>query len=322
MKILDAIRFVRGAVPTRDHYPQLKHVLIKDKTIRAFNGTIAIQAPINTKLTAAPQADAFAKAVAAADDKTRLQISKIKGNIVLKMAGRKITVPCIDTDEYPDIPMDGERFTFDGELLPALRDVAPFIAKPPCKPYAQGVMLVKSWAVAGHMTTVIARKMTAQFPTFLNLPDTMVKELLRIGEEPQDYLISPHCIVACYENGGFVYSKTIDMGWPNVFNIIDVNNSIKPDVDPSLLLSQLKQLKPFSENNMVQIHKGKITTTSANKVQAEFECKGLVGAGFFNIDDLMRVAAVSDGFTLAAYPERCAFSRGDDVRGVLLGYKA
>lgn len=321
MKILEAIRFVRGAVPTKDHYPQLKHVLIKDKMIRAFNGTIAIQAPISSKLTAAPQADAFSKAVAATDDKTRLQISKVKGSIILKMPDRKITVPCIDTEDYPDIPMDGQRYTFDGKLLPALRDVAPFIAKPPCKPYAQGVMIVNSWAVAGHMTTIIARRMDAKFPVFLNLPDLMVKELLRIGEEPKDYLVSPHCIVACYENGGFVYSKTIDMGWPDVFKIIDVNDIIEPTVDPALLHEQLKQLKPFSENGMVQIHDGKITTTSANKVQAEFECEGLEGSGFFNIDDLMRVAAVSDGFKLADYPERCGFSRGDDVRGVLLGFK-
>lgn len=316
--MLDALKFVQGAVAKKDFVPVLTHVHIKDGLIQTYNGSLMLCSPIDLTLDCSPRAAPFIKAIQTCKDTIQMSITPT-GRLSVKSKGFRTLIEC-SSEPFPGIELEGERLPLPGEgLLPALRILEPLIAEDASRPWARGILLNKKTATATNNVIVAQLWLDFSFPMMINIPHMAVNELLRIKREPVEMIITEHTATFIYDDGRWLRTQLNSTKWP------DIDGFFKARVNPNGIdipdgfFEALSDIAPFTDDvDRVHIAEGKVGTDDSFSTVSEVE--GLVGKGCYNASQILLLKGIATKFNFEAWPEPAIFY-GDKLRGSLAGMR-
>jgi hypothetical protein len=316
--MLDALRFVQGAVAKKDFVPTLQHFRIEGGTIRGYNGMMGLCCPIALNLDVCPKAVPFIKAIQTCKDTIAIHMTA-GGRLSIKSGTFKAFVDCIN-EPFPEVLPEGQCIDLKGELLGVLKLLSPFIAEDASRPWARGILLRNQSAFATNNVCLIEYWLGYDFPIELNIPKAAVSELLRINEEPTGLQFTESSVTFHFAGQRWLRTQTYSTIWPDLGKIFDQPAALAPV--PAGLWEAAADLASFTDDmERVFIREGMLATSSIEGEGAVIEIPGLLEPACFNLKQLRLLEGVATLLDLSKYPAPCAF-RGERIRGAIVGMRA
>lgn len=319
MDIIDSLKFVRGAVSTKDLVPEMKHFAIQDGTVRAFNGVIAISCPIDFDVTCMPKAAPLVAAIGHCEDVVSLGLTA-GGRLRIQSGKFKAFIDCIEDPTEVHGRPTGDMVDIDGEvLLQAFRVLKPFIGSDASRPWVNGILLRGQSAFATNNVCLAEYWLGVDLPCTINIPQKAVDELLRVKAVPVRAQLCHHSVTFHYADGRWIRSQLYETNWPDLQKVLD--RPSEPQPVPPGLFEGLSVIKPFVEKQgLVYFKDGALRTHQEDGLGAVYEVAGLHGEGVYHIGmlSLLDGAATAVDFTL--YPQPLTFF-GDRLRGAIVGLR-
>ncbi len=316
--MLEALRFVRGAVAQKDHIPILKHFRIQDERIQSYNGTLSLSAPITCDLTVQPLAETFVHAISLCDDTVSLHQTE-SGRLVVKSGDFKVYV---DTSEeaFPEIKTTGE--TVDViNILDAVKVLAPVMSEDASRPWSRGILFVQNSAFVTNNIVLVEHWLKHPIPRPFGLPAMAVKELLRIDEEPESIVVSSKTVTFDFTNDRKLTSSLLLINnWPDIRSMLEID---EPGVCHNIgeeFFNTLHNLRPFTKDTRpVWLDNNQISTSSNPEDGAHFTLPDTTGMqGTWSLEQLLKLEGIADRIAWGLTPKPCPFF-GDVVRGLIVG---
>jgi len=316
--MLKELKFVQGAVAKRDFLPALTHFRIENNTVRSFNGTLALSSPIKLDIDCTPKAEPFVKAIQNCKETVSMAMTPT-GRLSIKSGSFKAFIECVD-HATPHVQPEGEEFDIDGEaLLKALKTISPFIGDDASRPWSNGVLLKGQSAFATNNVSLIEYWVGSTFPIVCNIPKVAVREMLRINEAPVCAQLNDKSISFHYTDGRWIRASLLEIGWPDLARILDVQCNAKPITDT--LYEALEVIKPFVDKlERVYITDNVITTTLVEGEGASYEVPEFHYEGVYQLRILNLLKGVAKTIDFSSYPKPCIFY-GDNLRGAIIGMR-
>lgn len=323
--MLNSLRFVKGAVSTKNYEPALKHFQIKDGRVQAYNGLIALSTPIDCDLDVRPLANPFVHAIGLCTDTVALHVTE-SGRLAVRSEGFKVFIDCTE-EEFPGVEPVGDNVDLDGSLLQAVEKVEPFMGTDASHPWSHGILFAGQSAFATNNILLVEHWLGYSIPTPFGVPAMCVKELLRIGEEPVAVQSDGRTVTFHFEGGRWLHSKLLVIeNWPDPHALLDgafADTNIDPQPVPEEFFNAVEKLRPFTDSlNTLHLNDdGVISTADIEDTGAHLEitpCTALGGA--YSADQLLRLRGVANSADWSFYPKPCPFF-GDMLRGVLVGLR-
>jgi DNA polymerase III sliding clamp (beta) subunit (PCNA family) len=319
VSILQALKFVQGAVSKKDYVPELTHFHIHQGRVTGYDGKLSLSAPIPLDLDCCPKAAPFVAAVQACTDTAQLSMTPT-GRLSIRSGRFRANVECL-TKEFPLVQPDGIPVAIDGNLLPALRTLYAFTADDATRPWAAGVLLDGGTATATNNVVLVECWLGYHFPYRVNLPQFTIREMLRIGEEPIGMQLTATSITLHYTEGRWLHSQLNSSEWPDVAALM-ANAPQDPSEVPLVpdgLWEALETLKPFlQEQGQVYMTEGVLHT--AREDGASVEVEG-VPECVYGHRMLTMLAGVATRLGLERWPAPAPFY-GERLRGFVAGMRA
>jgi len=319
--MLQALKFVKGAVSKKDYQAELTHFLIADGHIKSYNGTIALCSPIDLDVQAAPKADTFVKAIERCDEQVVLNLTQA-GRISVRSGSFRATVEC--TEEYDvlrSIKPEGNDVKLPSTFVQALRTVRPFIGVDASRPWAMGV-LVRDKSIYATNNIIIGQHWIGEPMPNITIPASAIDALIRIGQEPTRITLSKNS-ATFYFGERWLRTQLLDPEWPDVDALVDKgfeNANLTPL--PEGFYETLDKLKPFAEN---ADRKGCVRFTEDGLVAGHLETSGAAIAyeglphfGAYNYAMLKLLEGAVTKIDFTKHPKPCPFT-GPGLRGVCIG---
>lgn len=319
--MLDALRFVQGAVARKDYLPVLTHFRISGGKVLGFNGVLGLCSPIPLDLEVTPRAIPFVKAIQTC--KETISMHLVQGRrLAIKSGKFQVFVECADDEEYPAVEPEGSFIELDGSFLTALKVLAPFVGDDASRPWACGVLFRGPTAMATNNVILLEYWLGYTFPVEVNVPRSAVAELLRIDEEPVRLQVGPGSITFHYEDGRWLRTQTYATDWPPVVNQL-LDSPGNPVPLPDNLFTALEEIAPFvDETNRIYFSSaGSISTHTADNQGATVEVPGILADSCFALRYFQLLEKTATSLDLSLFPKPCLFY-GDRVRGVILGMRS
>lgn len=315
--MLEALKFVKGAVARKDYVPALTHFRIENGLIKGYNGRIGLCCPISLDIAISPKAVPFAKAILTCKSTVEMHVTK-SGRLAIKSGKFKAFVECTE-ETFPHIYPEGEKIPLNGDFLPAIKRIAPFIAEDASRPWARGIMFDGQSAFATNNLILVQCWMDSIFPAKVNVPQSAIKELLRINIEPEYIQVTENSITFHYGDDKWLRSALLDLEWPDILSIL---NASSPTVKhPPEIFEAVEDLTPFvDEAGKIYLLGDRITTDPNEDIGASIAMEGLPEQACFNNKQLLLLKDVADIIDFTNYPKPCPFS-GGPIRGVIIGIR-
>lgn len=318
--MIEALKFVQGAVSTKNLVPEMKHFVIKDGTVRAFNGTLALCSPIDFGVDCAPLAVPMVKAIEKCTDVASLGMTPAQ-RLRVSSGKFRVFIECVDLRDLPDQQPEGDRIDIDGErLMDAVAKLVPFVGNDASRPWTNGILLRGQSAFATNNVCLIEYWLGTQFPLVLNIPMSALREMLRIGQAPTHMQASTHSVTFHYPDGRWVRTQLFSTEWPDLSPILDQPANAQPV--PEGLFDALDTLKPFlQEGNRIYVKDGTISTALEEDLGARVDVPGLQHDGIYHLNMFRLLEPVANTIDFSRYPAPLLFY-GDRVRGAIVGQRA
>lgn len=316
--MLDDLKFVQGAVAKKDYMPALTHFHIAGGRIKGYNGSLALCSPIDLDLDVRPKALPFARAIQTCRDTVQLNMTP-KGRLAVRSGAFKAYIECTE-DPFPEVEPEGQKIEIDGELLlKVMTTLEPFVAEDASRPWARGVLLRGTQAVATNNVVLVEYNLGTPFPVEVNVPHTAIKELLRIKLPPVAIRVCQDNLTFQFEGGRWLRAQTYSTQWPDYQRILEgADNPMVPP--PPALFQALEDLMPFADKlERVYFHSEGVGTAPAGCEEGAFiKVPDLKAEGCYNGRYLLSLSNTIKTVDLTAYPKPSRFS-GDGVRGAIIG---
>lgn len=317
--MLPALKFVQGAVARKDFVPSLTHFRIANGFVKGFNGSLGICSPIDLDLDISPKAVQFVKAIAACTETISMHVAQ-NGKLVISSGNFRAHIECDDPKNFPDILPGGRTIKPSGDMIPALAYLEPFIAVDASRPWACGILFDGESAFATNNIVLVQYWLGFTFPNRVNIPESAVRELIRIGESPARIQVSDTRITFHYEDGRWISTQLLHAEWPDVITLLDKFDAA-PEPVAGEFWEALAQLLPFvDEAGRVYFHGDKIATGKEPDLAGIAVQVSCPSAGIFNAKQLSNLRLVANSISFAAYPAPVPFS-GERSRGVIVGLR-
>lgn len=316
--MLNELKFVMGAVSSKDFIPALTHFKIENSTVRSFNGTLALCSPIELDINCAPQAVPLVKAIQNCKEAVNLTLTA-SGKLSVKSGPFKALVNCVDFETPHALP-EGDFFEIDGaSLLEGFKTLYPFIGDDASRPWSNGVLLSGSCAFATNNVIAVQYWAASSFPLMCNLPRQAVKEIIRIGEPPIKAQANENNITFHYSENRWLRSQLLETKWPDIDKMLNIeNNPVK--IDP-YIFEALLNLKPFMDDFGRAFFKGGMISTHADLSEgASFEVPSVTFEAIFNLEMFLKLASIAEAIDLTTYPGPAIFT-GKKLRGAIMGMR-
>lgn len=213
--MIDALKFVQGAVGKTDMLAQMTHFCIEDGQIRATNGRITIGAPIPCALTVRPKADKFVAAISQAEDTIALSVNQA-GKLVVKSGKMNVRIDCLNDQFYYPKPEGIARVVDGAALRTALDTLRPLIAERRApQDWAKGILIRGASAFATNGHAVGQYWLGSEFPGEVVIPTDTVVELLRIKETPIHVQMDKSSMTFRYSEGKWLRTALMAAQWPD-----------------------------------------------------------------------------------------------------------
>lgn len=314
--MLDALKFVKGAIASKGFTPELTHFKIEGGFIKGFNGALALCSPIDLDLDVTPKAIPFVKAVTSCKSTVALHITPA-GKLAVKSGTFKAFVDCTPDQAYPDIFPEGEKIELKGGFVALLKRLQPFMAEDASRPWARGILLKGQSAFVTNNVVIIQAWLEKPFPVEVNIPAAAIKELVRIKEEPTHIQMCDTSVSFWYADGRWLRACLNSYEWPDVTTILDVECNPQPFHES--FFEAVESVSAFvEESNRVMFFEGSICTHKDEGVGASFDIEGLPDEGAFNFKYLLNLEGLAEKIDFFMYPKPCVFY-GDNLRGAIIG---
>lgn len=322
--MLETLKFVRAAVCKTGNNPAMMHFRIKNGTIQANNGQLAIQCPFPSDLNCCPHAGQMLKAVAACEDVISMHVDA--GKLVIRSGKFKTYVHLADPDKFPEFTPSGARFPIAQPIVPALRKLLPFVSTDERRPWACGVQFANNSAVATNSICIVEHWLPVAFPVIANIPRDAIVELIRLKMEPIGLQASPHAVTFHLPGDAWMTCVLMKYEWPDVqrvfANASAFAGTYMNEKELETLLDDVAKIESFTdENKAVHFHNGTLSTTPAGTPGTSIDCPFAPAAGVFRADQLAALRGIVDRIGFGAYPLPVPFYGGDLLRGVMVGFQ-
>lgn len=316
--MLAELKFVMGSIAKKDFLPSLKHFRIENGTIRGFNGTLALGAPINVGINCTPEAVKLVKAIQNCSSTISLSMTE-KGRLAVKSGSFKAFIDCVD-GETPHVMPEGEFFDIDGKsIYEAIKVLSPFIGDDASRPWSNGVLFRGQSAFATNNVIAVEYWVGTQFPIEFNLPESAIIEMLRIGEPPVRAQYKDSCLSFHYPGDKWIRTQLLDCGWPDIGRIVGVES--KPVPFDERIYDGLDVIKPFLDKmGRVYIKDGIVSTCEDVNEGASYEIPALNFEGVYAHQMLMALRGVAKTIDYSKFPAPSVFF-GDRLRGAIIGFR-
>lgn len=318
MDILDTLRFVRGAVSTKDLVPEMKHFVIENGTVRSFNGVIAICSPIDFSFDCKPKAVPMVNAIGHCEDVVTLGMTD-GGRLRIQSGKFKAFIECIDGETIHLLP-EGQEVQLDGEaLVKGCATLLPFVGNDASRPWTNGILLRGQSAFATNNVCLAEYWLGVSMPFTVNIPMAAIKEIIRVKKPPTHAQISQTSITFHYEDGCWIRSQLYETNWPDLSKILD--RPSHQQAVPDNLFSGLATVKPFvDKRGLIHFVEGEIRTHLEDGLGAGYQVEGLPDKGVYHIAMLSLLDGVAKTVDFTLYPEPLLFY-GENLRGAIVGLK-
>ncbi len=312
--MIDALKFVQGAVAKKDILPTLTHFRISAGVIKGYNGKIAISSPIDIGLDCQPHASAFIKAIQTCEGTVHMSMTPA-GRLTVKSGKFKAHINCV-IEDFPNIEPEGTMIDLPGGLLPALKLLEPMIAEDASRPWARSILFRGQFAHATNNVVICQYWLGYHFPFDLSIPHDAVNELIRIGVEPISMQTHTNSVTFHFPGGRWLRTQTASTEWPDVGRVLDKEN-IKAIPLPDDFFDNLEILRPFvDELNRIYFVEGAMATHLDDGLGARVELEpGMFPPDkVYNINLLRLLAKVATQFDFNQSP---ALFFGENLRGAI-----
>lgn len=332
--MLKDLKFVQGAVAKKDFLPAMTHFVIENETVRAFNGSMALSAPIKLDITCRPKAVDFVRAISNCKDDAPPALSMTPAGRLRVVSGDfKAFIECVN-EETPHVLPEGERVDFDGDaMIRGLKAVAPFIGEDASRPWCNGVLMRGESMYATNNVICVQYWTGAAMPITINVPRAAIAEMLRINEAPTHAQVTSTSITFHYSDGRWIRTQLLDVAWPDVDKLLGTPCDPKPF--DQRVFEALDKLKGFADKiGRVFIEDGVLSTVPVNKDAkpededkegraAAFKVPGLTWTGCYAIEMLKLLEGIADTADFTTYPRPCNFYAKPEIpmRGSIIGLR-
>lgn len=319
--MINALKFVQGAVAKKDFVPALTHFRIQNGKVKGFNGTLGICSPIAVDLDVAPRAVQFVKAIEACTEEIALHVAD-NGKLCVRSGKFKTFVECDEVKNFPDFEPTGKIVELDKKLISALKILEPFIAEDATRPWACGILLDGESAMATNNIVFIEHWLGYRFPCRVNLPALAVRELIRIKEDPIKLQMTEDRLVFHYKGGQWLSTQVLTTPWPDMQPLLAKITREGQEKPPVELWEALEQLLPFADEiNRCFFQKGEVSTVAQSDVAGtSIKVKGMQEGGSYNTKHLIALKKTAETFAFSKYPAPIPFF-GGYTRGLVSGIR-
>lgn len=315
--MLEALKFVQGAVAKKDFVPALTHYRIEKGRIKGYNGAMALSSPIDLDLEVTPKAATFAKAIKTCTDTVAMSVTP--GNrLSIKSGTFKAFIECTE-EPYPEIEPEGTCMEIEPGLVKTLKELVPFMGQDASRPWSLGVLLKGGSVFATNNILLVECWLGYCFPVDVNIPAAAIKELVRIGKDPTHIQAASDSITFHFEGDRWLRTQVTTLEWPDLSPILDRESNQCPI--PDELFTATEALLPFVDDmERLFILNGEVATVRDPNDGASIEVPSLVEGGCFNAKQLLALNGHAKTIDLTQYPAPCLFY-GDNIRGVIIGIR-
>lgn len=241
--MLDALKFVQGAIQRNGVTPELEHFLIRDGRVTGFNGYMALSAPLPLDIEAMPKADIFHKALQACG--TTISISQTPGGrLHIRSGGFSVFVPCIEKAIFEAVPQ-GISYPAPPGLAKTFARMLPFVGDDASRPWAMGLAIGQGAYTATNNVILLQVWDGHQLPP-VNCPRFAVAEVARIKEDPVTVMVDPgNSVSFIYGDGRWLRSQVLAVDWPTEKMNSILEKPSAPDALPDGFFAGVAALAPF-----------------------------------------------------------------------------
>ena len=311
MKLTDAMRFLSPAIEKQNKIlPVLSHIRITQSYAIAYNGMLAMAAPVSLPLTCSPNGLLLEKAVEKFGDEFAAT-QQPNGDLFFKGGKFSVTIPCT-TDEFPMPDFSGQPVIQGIGLLDSLKKLLPFTSKDKDYPWMDSILLRDGKAIAtcGHTLAWVDVPLVAGVE--LAIPADAAEAMVDLKEEPEYLAKSADRFVAVYSGGRFLSYPLIHTAWAKTSTLV-VPQEVRPI--PAGLWEAIKVIQPFTqpgENAMTFYLLDGAVASDRGGVGAKMEVPGLVGGMFWFYPSVKLIERHATGLRLEG---RFGGWVGDGIQG-------
>ena len=318
--MLDALRFVKGAVAKTTYAPELRHFYISGGRVVGYNGRVMLSCPIDIDIDAAPKAIPFTRAIEICKDEVKLKMTK-NGRLMISSGRFRSYIECEDLERVPPPDLTiAPHVEVDDSFLTAFKTLEPFIAQDASRPWARGILLKGQSLFATNNIVLLEHWIPQPFPLTLNIPGAAVKELLRIKNRLISVQQTEKHATFHFENGAWMHTNLYAIDWPDIEQILNVDSNQRP-ITPELL-DTVRDIAPFTDEKLriVRFAGSKTTTAETEEDGTTIILDEEIPPSVFNVDQLLSVLELASTIDISLYPRPCPFY-GQSIRGVIIGRK-
>ena len=246
--MLEALRFVQGAVAAKELIPELTHFRLIPGYIMGFNGVMSLCSPIDLELTAAPKAVKFTKAIAACKDPAVAIKMTANGRLSITSGKLRAYIECLPDYAFDYYPTGDTVVALPTTFLDSLKAASAFSGEDASRPWCRAVHMENQCLYATNNIVAVQSWFGVDTPP-LTLPDTAVRELLRIKQPPTHLQTDGNSVSFHYENKRWLRTQLISEPWPvPVFDkLFDESHSAFAVAIPDGLRAASEQLSSFDD---------------------------------------------------------------------------
>jgi DNA polymerase III sliding clamp (beta) subunit (PCNA family) len=328
--MLDALRFIRGAVSKKDFLPVLTHFRIQSDVAYADNGAVSICTPIFLGFDCTPKALPLLKALQHATDADTVQLSLTKANrLLVKIGTFKASVECLP-DAPPIHTPQGALFNLDGKkFLTGITKLRPFIGNDASRPWCNGILISPDKLSVTNNILFIETQYTLNnsFTGKLNLPAQAIDEMLRIGEPPEALQVDDTSVAFWYSGDRWLRAQLLPAEWPDTAKLFENKKSNFKPALTALFFEAVEKLLPFADElRSVHLTSTGLAThtedhTGAAVALDAHALANLPAQGRYNGDALLLLKNIAPKIDFSTYPAPVLFSDGAGLRGALVGLR-
>jgi DNA polymerase III sliding clamp (beta) subunit (PCNA family) len=222
-------------------------------------------------------------------------------------------------EAFPKIGPEGVLVRLDGHLLPVLKKLFEFTSDDASRPHFNGVMFNGHSAYATNNVILVECWLDYFFPYRICIPRFAIKELLRIGIEPNRVQITQMSASFFFPEGQWLRTQVIDAEWPDVAAMFERLPQTRA-LPPLQLWDALEKLERFVDDKQRVFFIDGAVASSRDVDATIIEVAGLAPGPIFNLPMLRSLAGIAMSIDFSQYPAPVPFF-GNNVRGVVVGMR-
>jgi len=298
----------------------MKHIVVEDGTVRAFNGVLALCSQIDLGIRVAPRAVPMVHAIQNCEDEVFIGMTPAN-RLSVKSGKFKAFIDCVELEGLPHQKPEGEIYEIDGSaFLEGMKACKPFVGNDASRPWTNGILFRDQSMFATNNVCLVEYWTGFQPPATINIPLAAINEIQRVKSPPTHIQIASTSATFHFNDGRWIRTQLLETEWPDLRPILEQPHEAV-DV-PEELFPALEAVKPFVEKDGRVYFKegGWVTTSPDDGLGASYEVPGLHPEGIYHVKMLELLNGAATKVDFARYPEHLIFY-GERLRGAIIGQR-